>query len=135
MRNRIKIISAMLFLVGAIISYLVIHGTDNLLIVHTVNSFVNIIPVFEGTECRNIFLTGYLVDILWFISFVLITSVYIGSRHNICVILVLLIAILLEILQLVLPIYGTFDFIDILVYISISIMYILTKKLFKLKDN
>ena len=126
MKDRIKIISAMFLLVISIVMYLVIHGTDDLVIVQKINSVINIVSVFPGINCKNVFLTGYLVDILWFCSFLLFGyALYTGTSYIVYMLFAFLVALSVEIIQLFFPRFGTFDFWDIVVYELITFVYFL----------
>lgn len=126
MKDRIKIISAMFLLVISIVMYLVIHGTDDLAIVKKINSVINIIPIIPGINCKNVFVTGYLVDILWFCSFSLFgCTLCSGTSYITFMMLAFVVATLVEMIQLFFPRFGTFDFWDIFIYAFITFIYFL----------
>lgn len=126
MRDRIKIIGAMFLLAISIVMYLVIHGTDDLAIVKKINSVINLIPIFQGINYKNVFLTGYLVDILWFCSFLLFGySLCTGIGYMVYILLACVVATAMEVMQLFFPRYGTFDLLDILVYLLVTLIYFL----------
>ena len=116
----------MLLLIGAIFFYLLIHGTNNLAIVEIINSIVPIISKFRGTRIQNLYIQCYLVDCLWFTSFATMVSIIYPKNY---IILTLFFAIILEILQLLFPKLGTFDFFDIFLYIIISGIFLFFRKL------
>lgn len=123
-RNKIKIFSAIILLICAIIIYIILHGTKDLIIVKKINQFFKIIPLKNGIKIHQNFITGYLVDILWFNSFCLFFSVINQKR---IFLIIILIACFLEFLQLINPTFGTFDFIDLLIYIITGIGYYIYK--------
>ena len=69
------------------------------------------------------FINNYFIDLLWFLSFLLITTSLLPSAKT--QLFALFTAITTEILQYFLPSLGTFDFFDIILYICISILYFL----------
>lgn len=104
----------------AVVLFLIIHGTRNLLLISKINSIWHVIPIFDGIKIKNEFLTGYLIDIIWFFSLNLILSSFDCFHFYI---ITLIIAVLLEILQLKFRWLGTFDFIDIIIYFCLSFMF------------
>lgn len=120
--NRITCFCALLINITAIILYLLIHGTKNLFIVWKINSIVSFIPVFDGIKCANKFIKGYFVDILWFNSFCIFFMNYKNIKYY-CILLI--IASILEIAQYSFKYLGTFDVIDMVIYLSSTFVYIL----------
>ncbi len=64
---------------------------------------------------------NFLVDALWFLSFQLICISLLPCIKTI--ICVFFMAFLSEILQLIFPILGTFDFLDLLIYFFITVTF------------
>ena len=104
---------------------ILLHGTSNLFIVKKMSGMLGIISVFYGIKINSIFLNGYAVDIIWIISFNLIVSIFNNRFYNF---FVLCFSIFLEVLQLLNNNFGTFDFIDILIYTVTTILFILFMK-------
>ena len=104
----------------SVILFLVFHGTKNLVFINKFNSICQVIPYFDGVKIKNGFLTGYLIDIIWFLSMNIILSSY-GCFH--LYIIALLIAVLLEVLQLKFRWLGTFDMLDIFIYLCLSSIF------------
>ena len=104
----------------AIVFYLVVHGTKNLEIVRKLNSIRYIIPVFNGLKCKNIFITGYLVDILYYNSICTYLTTY---KKWYYFFLSFVFVSFFEILQLNFSNLGTFDYIDLCIYFIISVIY------------
>ena len=117
--NKIKIICANVLLISAIIVFLFVHGTNNLLLVHYINSLIPIIPLVSGKITNCPFLTNYIVDFLWYNSFIL----YLLAFEIRNLIFPLTLSILLEVLQLIFPTLGTFDIFDILLYIVLTLIW------------
>ena len=123
-KNRMKIIkvfSAMVLTVTAIVTYISLHGTKTLFIVAKINSVIPIIPIFDGIECNFPFIRGYLVDILWYISFSIIVSLF-DSWYG--YVKLFFIAVVMELLQKVFKNFGTFDLVDIFLYLIITVFFI-----------
>ena len=124
--NRIKIFSAIILLISSIILYIILHGTKELIIVKKINQFCKIIPLINGIRINQKFITGYLIDILWFNSFCLLFSFF---KKKIYFFILTLFACVLECAQLVNPILGTFDVLDLLIYIITGISYYAYEKI------
>lgn len=122
-----KIIISIILILFAGFSYIIFHGTKNLLFVEKINSIFSIIPIFEGIKVNKI-INGYFVDILWILAFNLLISIFQNKFFNF---LVLFIAITVELLQLKFKSLGTFDYIDLIIYIIVSLVFIILIK----KDN
>lgn len=118
--KKIKIFSAIVLLICAIIIYIILHGTKDFIIVKKINQFYKIIPLINGIKVQQKFFTGYLVDILWFNSFCLLFSII---KQNRIFLVIILVACILEFIQLIYPTLGTFDCIDLLIYIITGICY------------
>ena len=125
LNKRIRLFVGILLALLAITMYLVLHGTRNLLFVSKINSIKDIIPIFDGIKTKNLLLNNYAVDIIWIISFNLLVSIFDKRFYNF---LVLCSAVFLEVLQLLNKKFGTFDFVDILIYTVISLSFILLMK-------
>ncbi len=123
--NKIKIFSAIILIICAIAIYIILHGTKDLIIVKKVNQLFKIIPIKNGIKIHQKFITGYLVDILWFNSFCLLFSVI---KQKKIFLIIILIACILEFIQLINPTFGTFDCIDLLIYILSGSGYYIYEK-------
>lgn len=121
----IRLSFAFLLIVLCIIMYIVLHGTKNLIIVEKINSFKEIIPIFDGCFCSNKFITSYLIDILWFNSFCIFFSVWNEDKYYI---LLIVLAVLLELFQQIFKVLGTFDIFDIVIYLTSASVYLLGNK-------
>jgi len=64
---------------------------------------------------------NHLVDLIWFASFSLIISNFLESKYS-CF-FAFSIGLLTEVLQLIRPALGTFDFLDILTYFLTTILF------------
>jgi hypothetical protein len=117
---KIKILLASVLLSGAIFIYILLRGTEKLFVVTKINSIAPLIPVFEGIKCSCRFITGYLVDILWYTSFCIISSLH-ENWHGFFE--AFFIATILEFMQRKFKILGTFDVIDILIYFLITLLF------------
>jgi len=111
-------------IVLAAIIYVIIHGTDNLKIVNKINSFCNVIPIFSGVESKTRFLKNYIVDAMWFVSLLLIASVF-RLDKRIASVMACVFASFLEFTQFIFPELGTFDIFDVLLYIFITFFHII----------
>ena len=120
--KKIQIIIAIVLFLLSVFLYLLFHGTENLIVVDTINSIIHLIPVVPRIKIKVPLINGYLVDILWFTSFVLLSPQLLFSDF-INSIIILVFASLLEILQLFFPVLGTFDFFDILCYFGVFLLY------------
>ena len=121
-KSEIKLFIGNLLILSAIVLYILLHGTSNLFVVKKMSGMFGIIPVFYGIKINSIFLNGYAVDIIWIISFNLIVSIF---NNRFYTFFVLCFSIFLEALQLLNNNFGTFDFIDILIYTFTTILFIL----------
>lgn len=70
---------------------------------------------------------NYLVDLIWYVSFLLIVFDTIKSKGKYFIILS--IGIISELLQLFFPILGTFDYIDLSIYFMITIVVYFYEKI------
>ena len=102
--------------------YIFIHGTNYLIIFKRINEIIPIVPMFDGVITNNKFITGYLVDILWYTSFLLFINCILEKRY--ASFFVLGFAVLLEFSQVFNPLLGTFDLYDILIYILITLIFV-----------
>ena len=118
--NRIKIGGAAVLLVAAVAAYLYARGTADLAVVRKINGIVPVIPVFGGRKCGPSFLSGHLVDFLWFNSFALASSVFMKRGYAYA----LLVSCLLEFLQQAFPVTGTFDWADIIIYMASATVFL-----------
>ena len=66
-------------------------------------------------------INNHLVDLIWFASFSLIISNFLESKYS-CF-FIFAIGLLTEVLQLIRPALGTFDFLDILTYFLTTILF------------
>lgn len=136
MKNqRIQIIVALIVLIISIPMYIFLHGTKNLLLVSKINSIIPIIPIFSGVRINNFFINGYLIDILWFSSFIMFSPLFPSLSDFINSIYTLMFAVIIEISQSILPTLGTFDIYDILCYLGIFFLYNGIKFYMKEKHN
>lgn len=110
-------------LLGGIIIYIIFKNNEYLSIIDFLNNF--------KCEIKNPFtefLKNYFADFLWAFSFcsALISFWYKADKKSVVVIgiSVSLFGILFEVCQLFRFVKGTFDFMDILMYCSASVMYI-----------
>jgi hypothetical protein len=120
-KNQI-ILSIILFFLS-IFLYLFFHGTENLIIIDTVNKIFPLIPVVPGIKITTSIINGYLVDILWFTSLISLSSLFLPFSRLINSIVAFVFGSTLEILQLLFSVLGTFDYYDILCYFGIFILY------------
>lgn len=124
MKNRkIQIIIGLLFIILSIPLYIFIHGTKHLALVSKINNIIPIIPIFPGRRINNLFINGYLIDILWFSSLILFSTLFSSFSEVINSTYALIFAVIIEILQSFFPSLGTFDFYDIICYLGIFFLY------------
>lgn len=122
--------------------YGLLHDCTNLSIFTNFSSF----KIFE--EYKNVqnqfaakysslfifrFSKNYLVDLIWYISFLLIVFNSIKTKSKYFIILS--IGITSELTQLLFPILGTFDYVDLTVYFMITIVAYLYEKRIENKIN
>lgn len=122
----IKILIGCFLILINIFLYILFHGTKDLFIVEQINSVFNIIPVFDGITIQNKFLTGYVIDIIWIVAFNLIVSTFNNSIYQW---FVLFVAISTEFLQLINNSLGTFDVVDLVIYVCITAIFIIYRKI------
>jgi len=120
-----KIFCALFLIVIAIIIFIRIHGTENLVITKIIRQYYPNFYIIKPAQINNKFIKNYLVDILWFSSFLLFTSLLEKSFYYY---VAFIIAILLEILQFFCKNLGTFDLWDIFVYFVLFIIVMVFKK-------
>ncbi len=75
--------------------------------------------LFSGTLIFQI-IRNYFIDFLWFLSFQLLCLGYFSKTLSLFI--VLFGGILTEVFQLLKPCLGTFDFVDLIIYISITLV-------------
>ena len=120
--HSIKIFSAILILIISLMIYLLLHGTKDLFIFQLLSKIFTFIPLVEGINCQNSFITSYLIDILWANSLLL----FISSKKNIYLYFVAIIFFVVsEVLQFIFSCLGTFDIFDIIFYVVLSLIYFL----------
>ncbi len=124
--QKIKVFCATVLILIAIIIFLRIHGTENLVITKILKIFIPNLYVIKSKQITNQFLKNYLVDFLWFSSLLLFTSLLEKSCYYY---LAIIIAILFEILQFFFTCLGTFDFWDMLIYFILFIIVMILRKL------
>ena len=74
-----------------------------------------------------IFLNNYLIDLLWYLSFMLIAT---GILKNKFIVLIVFISgCISEILQLFFPYLGTFDFFDLGLYVLVTVIFMSEKRI------
>ena len=122
--NKIKVFCASVLLFIAIIVYITIHGTENLVITKVIQSLCPFIDTIKPTHVHNRFIKNYFVDILWFSSFLIFVSI---NQKLLLDFLALLTAVLLEVLQFYLHNFGTFDYLDIFIYLIIFFISIILR--------
>lgn len=120
----------------AVLIYLLLHGTDRLYIfsifrdfkcIRYINAFHRTLHLKFPAFFTNNFIRNYAVDILWFTSFCLMMLYFYPEKNNIIKYIVLFgTGILSEALQYIYPQLGTFDFYDVAVYGSITVVCFLT---------
>lgn len=118
--NFVFFFCATVLLFVAVILYLYIHGTKELIVFQLLHSIIPVIPLNDGHSIGIKFISNYLVDILWMNSFMLYLLIL---RNKSFFWLALLLSLLFEFIQLFFSMIGTFDFIDIFIYVSISLFY------------
>ncbi len=121
--KKIRSIISITFILVSIFFYLLLHGTNNLLVVNIINNIIYIIPVFSGINFHNDFINGYLIDILWFVSLITISTFFSSLSYFINSLFAFILAILFELMQYFFPFLGTFDYFDLLCYLGIFIIY------------
>lgn len=73
-----------------------------------------------------IFLNNYLIDLLWYLSFMLIAT---GILKNKFIVLIVFISgCISEILQLFFSYLGTFDFFDLGIYVPVTVIFMSLKR-------
>lgn len=115
-KNKIKFFCSLSILLLACIFYVIIHGTKRLIITDFISFLFPNFPILEARKGGNFFVKNYLVDAFWFSSFLIVLSIIFARHYRF---IALAIAIVLESFQKFIPQLGTFDFIDILLYIGI----------------
>lgn len=120
-----KVFCAVLLIILASVIYIYIHGTENLFILQIIQSYGINIPIIKPKIIHNLIIKNYLIDALWFISFLLLVSIDNSKTH---LYLALIVAIFLEVLQFYYPSLGTFDIYDIALYLITFFGFTFTNK-------
>ena len=124
-KTLIKNTCAIVLVIVAIVIYITVHGTENLIISDFICSFIPNFPTIKPKILKNGFIKNHLVDIFWFLSFLLFFSTQTSKNY---LFIVLLVAVFIEIMQFLFPIFGTFDLFDIFTYITIFFTYLILDK-------
>lgn len=124
-------------MVFAIMLYAVLHDVTQLFIFRNFanNSFIdiyrevreNLLPIFKGLFFYK-FIKNYLVDFLWFLSFTLVFTNLFPFSKKVKFIFLILMAFMSEFSQLFFHNLGTFDFLDLMMYVCISVFFLLFSK-------
>lgn len=133
-KNLLRLICSFFLITVAIIFYILLHGTSNLVIIKKLKYFLPFIPEIRGIKFYNQFLFCYFIDILWFSSFILLSPFLIPNSNFWGSTIILLISIFLEGSQYFFHALGTFDFFDILCYVLIWLIYNTFSKLLQKKN-
>lgn len=133
--KKIRIVISAFLLIISIVLYFLIHGSNNLLVVYKINSIIKIFPIFSGIKIHNIFVTSYLIDILWFISLIILSPFFFSLSNFINSLFIFFVGGLLEIMQLFFSNLGTFDYYDILCYFIIFLLYNILSKIIWIFQN
>lgn len=126
MRKNKLLLCGSILLILAIICYMLLHNISDIYIF----SFSNNISFFSTLNGINIFIfkkfiTGYLVDLLWFISAWMFFTVLLSSEIIIKYLLLLVLAVISEGLQYFFQRLGTFDVYDLLLYLIILLVFLI----------
>lgn len=126
MRKNKLLLCGSILLILAIICYMLLHNISDIYIF----SFFNNISFFSTLNGINIFIfkkfiTGYLVDLLWFISAWMFFTVLLSSEIIIKNLLLLVLAVISEGLQYFFQRLGTFDVYDLLLYLIILLVFLI----------
>lgn len=126
-KNKLLLCGSIL-LILAIICYMLLHNISDIYIF----SFFNNISFFSTLNGINIFIfkkfiTGYLVDLLWFISAWMFFTVLLSSEIIIKNLLLLVLAVISEGLQYFFQRLGTFDVYDLLLYFIILLVFLIVE--------
>ena len=133
-----KIFAGLLLLTIAVILYAALHDVTNLYIFSNFGSQSIVVALanfhsvcFAALKRLPFFalIKNYAVDFLWFLSFILIFTeiLPVSSAKIQCAILILM-ACFSEFSQLFFSQLGTFDIVDLALYIIIAISFFCTKK-------
>lgn len=124
-------------MVFAIIFYAVLHDVTQLFIFRnfTNSSFVNVYKEVRIDILLILkklfffsFIKNYLVDFLWFLSFTLVFTNLFSFSKKIKFVFLTLMAFMSEFSQLFFHNLGTFDFLDLMMYVCISVFFLLLSK-------
>lgn len=126
MRKNKLLLCGSILLILAIICYMLLHNISDIYIF----SFFNNISFFSTLNGINVFIfkkfiTGYLVDLLWFISAWMFFTVLLSSEIIIKNLLLLVLAVISEGLQYFFQRLGTFDVYDLLLYLIILLVFLI----------
>lgn len=126
MRKNKLLLCGSILLILAIVCYMLLHNISDIYIF----SFFNNISFFSKLNGINIFIfkkfiTGYLVDLLWFISAWMFFTVLLSSEIIIKNLLLLVLAVISEGLQYFFQRLGTFDVYDLLLYLIILLVFLI----------
>lgn len=128
-RNKTRIVVATALLTIDIVLYVLFHDISKLFIFHKIKDWKIIVLCESMHEAFRSFIiyipfwkivNNYLIDALWFISFYLYISTIINSKWK--YFLSFFIGLFSEFLQLIKPAAGTFDFLDIILYLFLVLI-------------
>lgn len=125
-KKKINFFCAIALLVLAVLLYLILHGTENLFVSKIIKRIFPSLSKIQSVKITNSFVKNYLVDALWFISFLLFCSIF---EKRVYCLLALLVALVLEFLQMAFLQLGTFDWMDVILYIAIFVFFLLLEKI------
>lgn len=136
MHKNKKTIIGVILIIFDIFIYGLLHDCTKLSIFNYFSSF----KIFEAyksvqnqvaTKYSYLFIfkfaKNYLVDLIWYISFLFIVFASIKSKSKYFIILS--VGIMSELLQLFFPTLGTFDYIDLSIYFMITIVVYFYEKI------
>lgn len=129
MRLRLIIAASCCILIG-IVPYIL--WQQNVLFLVPFHSILPSEIAFHGTLLETI-LKNHLADLLWFLALLLIQDAITNFKSNYLTYFAYALPIVCEICQLKGFIPGTFDLIDILVFLTTLIIYVRWKKRIQLK--
>lgn len=128
-----RICIAVFLLLLAIVLYLFLHDIDALYVFYPFRAtkayaFLKScrLGVVQGWMAR--FMVCYLIDALWFSSFLLLLSCILTSHRILRYTVAFCFALFTEILQLFIKNLGTFDVYDVLLYATIAGVFFIVEK-------
>ena|GEM_PF-3414055 len=131
--HKTRIYIAVFLLLLAIVLYLFLHDIDSLYVFYPFRAtkayaFLKScrLGVVQGWMAR--FMVCYLIDALWFSSFLLLLSCIWTSHRILRYTVAFCFALLTEILQLLIKNLGTFDVYDMLLYATIAGVFFIVEK-------